>query len=38
MDTPLIDAIRADNEPLAHEILTNNPASSNERGRWQVLY
>ena len=38
MDTPLMDAIiEAGNEPLAHEILTNNPASIHERDG-QVLY
>ena len=38
MDTPLINAIRANNEPLAHEILTNNPASIHERDGYEVLY
>ena len=37
MDTPLIDAIIADNEPLAHEILTNNPLSIHEKKN-RVLY
>lgn len=35
--TPLIDAMRANDKPLAHEILTNNPASIHERDG-QVLY
>ena len=38
MDTPLINAIQAQNKPLAHEILTKNPASIHERDVLQVLY
>ena len=37
MDTPLMDAIKANDKPLAHEILTKNPLSIHEK-KYRVLY